>query len=131
MVVNDGSGDVFDALFAVKRGSRTSSFASTRSLGKGAALRTAMHVCLTRYRDATGIVTLDADGQHDPEDARRVGDRLDGKSGTLVLGVRRFLGTVPLRSRIGNTLTRWLFRLLLGVSLTDTQTGLRGIPRAP
>jgi hypothetical protein len=63
-----------------------------------------MHVCLTRYRDATGIVTLDADGQHDPEDARRVGDRLDEKPGTLILGVRRFLGTVPLRSRIGNTL---------------------------
>jgi putative flippase GtrA len=131
VVVNDGSGDAFDALFrSVARLPNVVVCEHAINLGKGAALRTAMHVCLTRYRDATGIVTLDADGQHDPEDARRIGDRLDQKPGTLILGVRRFLGTVPLRSRIGNTLTRWLFRLLLGVSLTDTQTGLRGIPRA-
>jgi putative flippase GtrA len=131
VVVNDGSGDAFDALFrSVARLPNVVVCEHAINLGKGAALRTAMHVCLTRYRDATGIVTLDADGQHDPEDARRIGDRLDQKPGTLILGVRRFLGTVPLRSRIGNTLTRWLFRLLLGVSLIDTQTGLRGIPRA-
>ena len=130
VVVNDGSGEAFDPLFhSVARLPNVVVCEHAINLGKGAALRTAMHVCLTRFRDATGIVTLDADGQHDPEDARRVGDRLDEKPDTLVLGVRRFLGTVPLRSRIGNTLTRWLFRLLLGVSLTDTQTGLRGIPR--
>jgi putative flippase GtrA len=130
VVVNDGSGDAFDALFRdVARLPNVVVCEHAINLGKGAALRTAMHVCLTRYREATGIVTLDADGQHDPEDARRVGDRLDEKPDTLVLGVRRFLGPVPLRSRIGNTLTRRLFRLLLGVSLTDTQTGLRGIPR--
>jgi putative flippase GtrA len=48
----------------------------------------------------------------------------------LVLGSRAFEGRVPLRSRIGNVLTRGVFRLLIGRSLSDTQTGLRGIPRA-
>ncbi|HEY5974409.1 MAG TPA: GtrA family protein, partial [Geobacteraceae bacterium] len=40
-----------------------------------------------------------------------------------------FTGDVPLRSRFGNGLTRVLFRALVGQGLTDTQTGLRGIPR--
>ena len=35
---------------------------------------------------------------------------------------------MPLRSRTGNSLTRTLFRLLYGIRLQDTQTGLRGIP---
>ncbi len=47
----------------------------------------------------------------------------------LVLGVRRieYLGT-PFRSFLGNTFTRGLFRLLVGVRLRDTQTGLRAVP---
>ena len=43
-----------------------------------------------------------------------------------VLGVRRFTGQVPVRSRIGNDATRVLFRLATGRRLVDTQTGLRG-----
>ena len=47
----------------------------------------------------------------------------------LVLGVREFAGKIPFRSRLGNVWTRALFRLVTGISLRDTQTGLRGIPR--
>ena len=47
-----------------------------------------------------------------------------------VLGVRGFTHAVPLRSRFGNKLTRTLFRFMLGTDITDTQTGLRAIPRA-
>ena len=46
----------------------------------------------------------------------------------LVLGSRQFEGDVPLRSRIGNIATRGVMHALLGQKLTDTQTGLRGIP---
>ena len=35
---------------------------------------------------------------------------------------------MPLRSRLGNNLTRFLFRHLVGLDITDTQTGLRGLP---
>jgi putative flippase GtrA len=44
-------------------------------------------------------------------------------------GVRAFDTDVPLRSRFGNTVSRHIYRLLIGINLSDTQTGLRGIPR--
>ena len=47
----------------------------------------------------------------------------------VVLGVRAFVGAVPLRCRVGNGVTRGVFRMLTGVRLGDTQTGLRGFPR--
>ena len=46
-----------------------------------------------------------------------------------MLGARRFEKGVPLRSRLGNTLTRWLFTFLIGKRISDTQTGLRGLSR--
>ena len=75
------------------------------------------------------MITADADGQHVPEDIVRVRDRFRQDSGTLVLGSRAFDRDVPLRSRIGNTITRWAMRALVGEQLSDTQTGLRAIPR--
>ena len=45
-----------------------------------------------------------------------------------MLGVRTFEGSVPFRSRWGNGWTRLLFRMLTGLAIRDTQTGLRGIP---
>lgn len=98
--------------------------------GKGAALKTAIRFALDTFPDLVGIVTADADGQHHPEDIARVGAVLLAGKGSLVLGARAFQGTVPLRSRLGNTLTRGIMHLLLGRKLRDTQTGLRGIPAA-
>ena len=47
-----------------------------------------------------------------------------------MLGVRRFDGEdVPWRSRMGNGITERVFAYVAGVHVTDTQTGLRGIPR--
>ena len=48
--------------------------------------------------------------------------------GAVVFGVRRFDGAVPPRNRFGNLVARGAVRALLGVRLSDTQTGLRGIP---
>ena len=43
----------------------------------------------------------------------------------LVLGSRRLKGKIPVRSRIGNTLTRFIYKASTGISVHDTQTGLR------
>jgi putative flippase GtrA len=48
----------------------------------------------------------------------------------VILGVRNFdLPDVPPRSRMGNKITSLVFRLLCGLHISDTQTGLRAIPR--
>src|SRR4029077_1048749 len=98
--------------------------------GKGNALKTAFNqFLLTTPVDSPGVVTADADGQHLPDDVRRVAERLERSRSSLVLGGRTFEGDVPFRSRFGNTVTRGVVRLLLGRPIFDTQPGLRGIPR--
>lgn len=132
IVVDDGSSEECRPVFASAAACPNVVVLSHAvNLGKGQALKTAFnHVLLHAPADAAGIVTADADGQHLAADVRRVAERLERSPSTLVLGSRAFEGRVPLRSRLGNVLTRGVFRLLIGRSLTDTQTGLRGIPRA-
>jgi hypothetical protein len=75
---------------------------------------------------ARGVVTADADGQHRVGDIVRVGEALRGE---FVMGVRGFSGRVPLRCWVGNWVTRVCFKAVTGVRVSDTQTGLRGVPR--
>ncbi len=132
IVVNDGSSSHCADTFArVAACPHVVMLAHAVNLGKGQALKTAFnHVLLNTPADAVGVVTADADGQHLAADIRRVAARLERGPGALVLGSRTFEGRVPLRSRVGNVVTRAVFRLLIGRSLIDTQTGLRGIPRS-
>lgn len=99
--------------------------------GKGRALKTAMEYFLSHNSDHTGVVTLDGDGQHAIPDVVNCAKALEEHADSLVLGVRSFQGAeIPARSRIGNGITVGVFRHLCGIPVTDTQTGLRGIPRA-
>ena len=97
-----------------------------RNRGKGAALKTGF----AHLGGSTDVITVDADGQHTPEDIAKVAEALKSHRDGLVLGVRSFSGRVPLRSRFGNWWTRWFFFLMTGLMVRDTQTGLRGIPAA-
>ncbi len=131
LVVDDGSGPSFEPVFAAvgDAGARVLTHPDNR--GKGAALKTGFAHIAAHDPDAD-VVTADADGQHTPTDVCRVAEALrtdaaDGRS-ALVLGVRGFDGAVPLRSRVGNAAARGLFRLATGRRVSDTQTGLRGIP---
>jgi len=98
------------------------------NLGKGRALKTGFNFLLTDCPQYTGVVTADADGQHAVPDIVRVAQALAASPRGLVLGARQLDGQVPLRSRFGNTVTRYVFRFLTGRRVFDTQTGLRGIP---
>lgn len=123
-VVNDGSVGC-EAVFAQVQqlGANLISYDTNR--GKGYALKTG----LSAMHDAgfTSAVTADADGQHTPEDIIKVMDCLAQNPDSLVLGVRK-VDEMPLRSKFGNSLTCVLFKWLYGMHITDTQTGLRGIP---
>ena len=96
--------------------------------GKGAALKTAFQWFLANRPEGAGVVTVDGDNQHHPDDTRRCAlQMLD--SGKLVLGVRDFdQPDVPFRSRNGNKITSAVFKVFVNMTISDTQTGLRAIP---
>ena len=124
VVVNDGSSEAAEPVFAaLPEGVTLLRHAQNR--GKGRALKTAYEYIAAHFPQSEGIVTVDADGQHLPADVGRVSEDWEAHPETLVLGSRRFTGTVPWRSRAGNAITRVVFRLSTGVSVYDTQTGLR------
>lgn len=129
IVVDDGSSAAAGEVFRRIAPSVTLLTHATNR-GKGAALKTAFRKVLDDCPAVVGVVTVDADGQHLPADIRRVAAATREHPDRYVIGVRAFSGKVPLRSRFGNAWTRYLFLLLTGVMVYDTQTGLRGLPRA-
>ena len=98
--------------------------------GKGAALKNAFRYFLANRPDGFGVVTVDGDNQHHPEDTRNCCDHMM-KTGHTVLGCRDFnQADVPARSSFGNKTTSMIFKIFVGMTISDTQTGLRAIPRA-
>lgn len=129
VIVDDGSGPDFAATFAAAAASPgVQLLRHAVNLGKGAALKTAFNHVLCTMPDVVGVITADADGQHHSEDIEGVAETLAANPDALVLGARSFGEDVPLRSRFGNVMTRGVMHALLGRKITDTQTGLRGIP---
>ncbi|MDR1031858.1 MAG: bifunctional glycosyltransferase family 2/GtrA family protein, partial [Holosporales bacterium] len=128
IIVNDGSAVNTDHIF--KKLAKISNCIVLEhgvNLGKGRAIKTAINHITTNYPGNAGVVTADSDGQHTAADIEKVASKLQS-SKSFVLGCRKFSGEIPLRSRIGNIITKRVFRFLIGKSLSDTQTGLRGIP---
>ncbi len=96
--------------------------------GKGAALKTAFAWFLEHRPGFAGVITVDGDNQHHPEDTKACAVNLLN-TGHLTLGVRDFsLPHVPARSRSGNKITSAVFKIFVGMTISDTQTGLRAIP---
>ncbi len=101
--------------------------------GKGRAIKTGLKYIKNHYKNNSshllGAITVDADGQHSPKDVFMILDTLKNQTDSLVLGVRNFnKQKIPFKSKLGNLITRLIFKLIVGFSVSDTQTGLRGIP---
>lgn len=97
--------------------------------GKGAALKTGFTYIAEHFAgEVASIITVDADGQHLDTDVVRVAGAAIDSPHSLVLGVRDFQDSVPLRSKFGNYLTRTVLQRAKNISLSDTQTGLRALP---
>ena len=97
--------------------------------GKGAALKNAFRWFLENRPEGYGVVTVDGDNQHHPEDTRRCCEQML-KTGHTILGCRDFnQADVPARSSFGNKTTSMIFKIFVGMTISDTQTGLRASPR--
>ncbi len=126
VIVDDGSGPDYRDLFAMAQSYGCTVLTHRHNLGKGSALKTGFrHIREWDLRDP--VICADSDGQHLPSDIKKVADAvLLHPSAGMVLGSRKFTGTVPLRSRFGNSVTRSVFAIATGSKVHDTQTGLRG-----
>lgn len=125
VVVDDGSSDN-TAEVAEQAGALV--LRHPRNRGKGAALQTGF--AFARAQHAEAVLTLDADGQHDPREITALQKAWNGKKGSLVLGVRSFdPQLMPRRSRIGNRISTFFISRFAGRRHRDTQTGFRIYPR--
>lgn len=132
LIVNDGSDKKYIKIFqTIENKLNIKVLHHKTNRGKGRALKTAFKYLLENVNeDFIGCVTADSDGQHTPKDIELCIEGLLSYKNSIILGVRSFdTDNVPTRSLIGNTITNKVFKYLSGLNISDTQTGLRAIPR--
>ena len=128
VVVNDGSDVEYDAIFdSLATYKQITLLKHSVNKGKGAALKTAFNYLKNNKQRVKGVLAVDSDGQHLPEDCINIAKQMLGGERGLYLGCRDFNNpNVPWKSRTGNKLTSFFFKILYKQELSDTQTGLRG-----
>ncbi len=127
IVINDGSPKKYNKVFKELSLIQNITILNNRTnRGKGYSLKTAYTYCIKNYSFDTVFATADCDGQHVAKDVINCIEKAKKNYDSLILGTRNFsLKHVPKRSKLGNVSTRFLFKILYGIKITDTQTGLR------
>lgn len=129
VIVNDGSSSQYSLFFA-KLSTEYPTINHYKNLGKGRALKTGINYILNNYPNIKAIITADCDGQHTVKDIKKCYHKWQKSKSSLILGCRDFTNEkVPLKSRYGNKITKDIFMLFTGLKISDTQTGLRVIPK--
>ena len=123
LVVDDGSTDE-TVKTAEAAGAKVIRHATNQ--GKGAALRTGFLRALELGCEA--VITLDADGQHDPDEIRKFIQAFNARPADLIIGKRNF-NKMPFSRRLANTAGRWLFTWAMGQPIPDNQSGYRLLSR--
>jgi glycosyltransferase involved in cell wall biosynthesis len=123
LVVDDGSTD--DTALRAKEAGATV-LRQSPNRGKGAALRAGFRRALDDGFEV--VLTLDADGQHDPAEIPKFLESYADGLADLIIGARDFQH-IPLVRRVANTLGRWSFSWALGQPVRDNQSGYRLLSR--
>lgn len=128
LLIDDGSGPEYQERFQEAEQLGVFVWHQERNQGKGAAIKRGLAWCMEYHPELSGIVTVDCDGQHSREDVMRMLMTMEQNSDDLILGCRSFGQGTPARSQMGNRITSMAMKAFYGIALTDTQTGLRGLP---
>ncbi|HEY88855.1 MAG TPA: glycosyltransferase family 2 protein [Thermoflexia bacterium] len=123
LVVDDGSNDE-TALVAAEAGATV--LHCTSNQGKGAALRAGFQWALEAGYAA--VLTLDADGQHDPAEIPKFLQSYAEQATDLIIGARSF-SDMPFARRVANSVGCQLLSWVLGEKIRDNQSGYRFISR--
>ena len=130
IIVDDGSSDLPEDFAASVRALGVELLRHSTNQGKGAALKTALAYLAELQTDY--MITIDADGQHLPQDLPAFLKVLtrDGQAGDLLLiGARDFNApNVPGSSRFGRKFSNFWVKLETGHDCSDTQSGFRAYP---
>lgn len=130
VIVNDGSDAKYKKYFKSLKTENIKVLNHYINLGKGCAIKTAFNYICNNYSDFKGVITADCDGQHTVNDIKKCAKQVLKTPSYLVLGVRDFnQKDVPFKSKFGNKITRSIFKLFIGINISDTQTGLRGFSK--
>ena len=119
LVVDDGSTDA-TADCALKAGAEVVSHRA--NLRKGAALKTGFSWAVERGYES--VVTMDADGQHDPADLDKLLNENQSHQAALIIGEREF-SRMPWPNRFTTPLGSKILSWALGIPVTDNQSGFR------
>ena len=123
LVVDDGS---TNDTAARAKASGAAVWPQTPNQGKGAALRAGFRQAIHEGYEA--VLTLDADGQHDPTEIPKFLHAYNASRANLIIGQRDFSQMPPIR-RLANSLGQWSFSWALGQHIPDNQSGYRLVDR--
>ncbi len=126
VVVDDGGGETYMHIFK-----QCEAYADVVvhevNRGKGAALKTGFKYIIEKYPDYENVITADGDGQHRIQDIVLMYEKGMGKNKPII-GERKFDVKVPLKSKVGNGLSKFTQALCTYRYMQDNQCGLRLFP---
>jgi glycosyltransferase involved in cell wall biosynthesis len=124
-VVDDGSTDT--GYEKIRNHTGIYPLRHTENRGKGAAIITGF---TEAARIADWAITIDADGQHDPQNALHMMEAIPENERPLVVGMRQGMegNKVPWTSRFGRKFSNFWVRMSGGPKMTDSQSGFRIYP---
>jgi glycosyltransferase involved in cell wall biosynthesis len=128
IVVDDGSND---GTSEVCRSMNVKVIRNSRRMGKGIALKRGIIEAI-KY-DPDIVVTLDADGQHDPFDVPKLLEPILNSEADIVIGSRYFeaaMRELPQQRRIGLSVINRLNTLLTSTDVKDSQSGFRAYDKS-
>lgn len=123
IVIDDGS---TDSTMSQAKSAGAAVLHHENNRGKGAALRTGLQYALGEGYEA--VLTLDADGQHDPTEIPKFLGTYRLQQADLIIG-RRSFNHMPVLRGLANLLSRWSFSWTVGRPIPDNQSGYRLISR--
>ena len=125
VIVDDGSTDFEVSRIAVDE--NVIVIKHPENKGKGSALITGF-----KYVEEQGgkyAITIDADGQHYPQDISKIVDKIEDQDDVIVIGSRDFsTENVPGKSKFGRNFSNFWFKVETGLSIDDCQSGYRAYP---